>query len=123
MSKEANLKPFRTLAVASLTTGVLMDREGFGGVHEAAEHIMGGPIWTHEFADEKLCNEMRGKVSEFAPWMPMDIPDGQWEAIGKRLIEEHGETVLCPKGDGGFRTKGPITTLVEMIGGRDDDLP
>lgn len=34
----------------------------FNDIHEYAERIMGRPIWTHQFADQKLADEIKEKA-------------------------------------------------------------
>jgi hypothetical protein len=31
----------------------------FGDIHEYAEKVLGRPVWSHEFADEKLVEELK----------------------------------------------------------------
>lgn len=33
----------------------------FSDLHEYAEKVLGRPIWTHEFADEDVANELKEK--------------------------------------------------------------
>lgn len=53
-------KSFKTTAVIGLTSGILYG--DFGELHELAEWVAGHPIWTHEFADQKLHDRLREKV-------------------------------------------------------------
>lgn len=46
--------------VVSAYTGILMC--DFGDMHEYIEKVMGRPIWTHEFADYKLWDQIKEKV-------------------------------------------------------------
>lgn len=46
--------------VVSAYTGVLMC--DFGDMHEYVEKKLGRPIWTHEFADKNVWEEIREKV-------------------------------------------------------------
>lgn len=34
----------------------------FEDIHELAEEVLGRPTWTHEFASERLAEELREKV-------------------------------------------------------------
>ncbi len=34
--------------ILSLMTGTLVSPDGIGGVHRLAEHMAGGPVWTHQ---------------------------------------------------------------------------
>lgn len=58
-------REFPTAVIASLTTGVLLCE--FSKMHEAAEYVMGHPIWTHHFADEALNRAMRHKIMRPPP--------------------------------------------------------
>lgn len=40
-------RDFPTAVIASLSSGVLLCE--FTDMHEAAEYLMGHPIWTHQF--------------------------------------------------------------------------
>jgi hypothetical protein len=46
--------------VVSAYTGFLMC--DFGDVHEYVEKKLGRPIWTHEFADKSIWEEIREKI-------------------------------------------------------------
>ena len=67
-------KTFSTAAVVSLSSGVLLC--DFSKMHELAEHLMGHPIWTHQFASKTLWNRMRGKLLEQHPALPSTEPKG-----------------------------------------------
>ena len=54
------MKTFPLSAFLSLVTGRSWGE--FHEMHGLAEHVMGHPIWTHEFASEKLWTEMRARV-------------------------------------------------------------
>ena len=43
--------------IVSIYTGVLMC--DFRIVHKRAEELLGRPIWTHEFADDKIVEELK----------------------------------------------------------------
>ena len=46
--------------IISAYTGYLMC--DFGAMHKYIEEKLGRPIWTHEFASEKIMEEIREKV-------------------------------------------------------------
>lgn len=46
--------------VVSAYTGYLMT--DWGLLHRFIEERLGRPVWTHEFADEKLLEEIRAKI-------------------------------------------------------------
>lgn len=66
------VREFPTAVIASLSTGISLCE--FSLMHEAAEFLMGHPIWTHHFADKTLWNEMRAAVAEQCPGMPTELP-------------------------------------------------
>ena len=45
----------------SAYTGYLLVPD-FSDVHEFCERILGGPIYTHEFIDEKIVEEIKEKL-------------------------------------------------------------
>ncbi len=65
-------RQFPTAVVASISTGILLCSK-FAEMQEAAEYLMGRPIWTHQFADKKLCDEMKQIILEQCPDMPTEI--------------------------------------------------
>lgn len=44
--------------IVSAYTGYLLC-DSFSDVHEYVEKILGRPVWTHEFADERIHKEIR----------------------------------------------------------------
>jgi hypothetical protein len=58
-------KRFSATAVIGLYTGYLLS--SFSEMHEAAEQLMGHPIFTHEFADRSLVNNMKKKLLSLFP--------------------------------------------------------
>jgi hypothetical protein len=96
-------RDFPTEMIATLCSGVMVTDGGFSKVHEAAEFLMGHPIWTHHFADKKLWDEMQRTVLEQCPGMPTDlsgIDKTNWQAKRDELIKEFGATVKIRKGGG-----------------------
>ena len=101
MVKEIETKQYPTEVIASLSSGVLFC--DFSAVHEAAEFLMGHPIWTHHFADKDLCREMQATILEQCPGMPTEFPGVTKENYIARIAalkEEIGETCLIRKGGG-----------------------
>lgn len=52
----------REAAIITMYTGVLIG--SFAEAHGYAEELMGCPIWTHEFADRELCDEIKAKAKQ-----------------------------------------------------------
>jgi hypothetical protein len=49
----------REAAIVTAYTGILIG--AFSDFHQYAEEVMERPIWTHEFADKDVWNELREK--------------------------------------------------------------
>ena len=94
-------RDFPTAVIASLSTGVLLCK--FEEMHEAAEFLMGHPIWTHHFADANLMDEMRRTIAEQCPGMPMMgyLEGGEtWRDQLSKIEADIGKTVRIQKGGG-----------------------
>jgi hypothetical protein len=97
----AETREFPTAVIASLSTGVLLCK--FGDMHEAAEYLMGHPIWTHHFADHALTSEMKRTIAEQCPGMPTEIEGVTKDNYLTKLVAieaEIGKTVRIRKGGG-----------------------
>lgn len=81
-------------ALAGLTTGILMT--DFSAFHEAAEHVMGHPIWTHQFP--VLHEKIKGAVLRQFPDMPTEVGGDGWEATRDAVRERYGSAVEVQKG-------------------------
>jgi hypothetical protein len=94
-------REFPTAVIASLSSGVLLC--GFDQMHEAAEYLMGHPIWTHHFGSKDLWQAMQKKVLEQCPGMPTAVEGVTAENYAERMAEiesEIGPAVVIRKGDG-----------------------
>lgn len=94
-------REFPTPVIASLSSGVLVCE--FSALHEAAEYLMGHPIWTHHFASKDMWKEMQSTILEQCPGMPTDMPGvnkENWPEHRDRLIAELGPVVRIRKGGG-----------------------
>ncbi len=93
-------REFSTAAIASISSGVLLC-EDFGKMAEAAEYLMGHPIWTHHFADKQLCDDMKRTIAEQCPGMPTELEGGPtWRAQLAEIESKFGKTVRIRKGSG-----------------------
>lgn len=94
-------REFPTEVVASLSSGVLLCQ--FSDMHEAAEFLMGHPIWTHHFADKVLWKSMQDAILAQYPAMPTEMagvtPDNVEERVSG-LHSELGAVVSIQGGDG-----------------------
>lgn len=95
-------RDFPTPVITSITTGVLLC--SFGDMHEAAEFLMGHPIWTHHFADKRLVSEMKQTIAEQCPGIPMSAPEtinrDNWQDYVAQLVADIGPVVRIRKGSG-----------------------
>lgn len=94
-------RDFPTAVIASISTGVLLCK--FDELHQAAEFLMGHPIWTHHFGSKDLWQEMQRTILEQCPGMPIDAPGitkDNWPEFKAKLESELGETVKIRKGSG-----------------------
>lgn len=109
-------KTFSTASLASLTSGMLLCK--FSEMHEAAEYLMGHPIWTHEFGSKALWDLMRSKLLEQHPGLPRDadgVSEANWQEFLAAACASLGETLTITKGDE-LRAADPATTARAMIG-------
>ena len=94
-------RDFPTAVIASLSTGTLLCK--FGDMHEAAEFLVGHPIWTHHFASKPLWEAMQRSILEQCPWMPTEIEgvtkDNYLEKVAA-LEAEFGKVVRIRRGTG-----------------------
>lgn len=88
-------------ALASLTTDVLMST--FDEVHEAAEHLLGRPVFTHELARPEIAAQLCAAVVARFPDMPTEEP-ADWRATAVDLRARYGAAVAV---EGGPKTTPP----------------
>jgi hypothetical protein len=94
-------REFPTAVIASISTGVLLCP--FSDLHEAAEFLMGHPIWTHHFASKELSAAMKGAVRGQCPDMPTEIAGVTAENYREKVVEleaKLGPTIAIQKGAG-----------------------
>ena len=94
-------RDFPTAVIASISTGVLLCK--FDEMHQAAEYLMGHPIWTHHFGQKSLWEEMQKTILEQCPGMPTDAPGitkDNWPEFKAKLEGDLGATVKIRKGGG-----------------------
>lgn len=99
--------------LGSITSGTLLI-EPFSKVHEAIEHIVGHPVWTHEIPGVRAT--ARAEVMRLYPGMPDgDVADFRGCAEG--LLKTYGDAIPMPKGTA-TRDKSPLATLVDALAAR-----
>lgn len=94
-------REFPTAVIASISTGVLLCK--FGDMHEAAEYLMGHPIWTHHFASKELSENMRKAVLDQCPGMPTAVPGvtaENYQECVAAIEAEIGPVCVIRKGGG-----------------------
>ena len=99
----AETRDFPTTIIASLSSGVMLCDGGFSQIHEAAEFLMGHPIWTHHFANKELWADMQRMLLEQCPGLPTDVNNITKENYQQKLAEieaEVGKTVRIRRGSG-----------------------
>jgi hypothetical protein len=111
----SDTREFPTRVIASLSSGVLLC--DFSAMHEAAEYLMGHPIWTHHFADKDLWQEIQRTIAEQCPGMPLDlsvVTKDNFEHIAQKLECEIGKTVTIRKG-GGLTARLPTDGIPDHV--------
>ena len=112
------VREFPTAAIASLSSGVMLCK--FDEMHQAAEFLMGHPIWTHHFASEPLWEAMCKAVLEQCPGMPLKadashVNKDNWQEFAAELEARFGKTVKIKRGGG--------DTAMHPLDGIPDDQP
>lgn len=113
-------KSYPVEVVLSATTGVLLKHHGFDELHELAEHVLGHPVWTHEFADAGTVRRLRDAVlaqhpalRDAEPW----APDGDLAAYLAGYVERararYGATLEVEAGTG-ERTESPLASMQRL---------
>jgi hypothetical protein len=94
-------RDFPVAVIASISSGVLLCK--FSEMHEAAEYLMGHPIWTHHFGSKDLWKEMQKTILQQCPGMPTEaagINGSNWLDFKTKLEGDLGEIVKIRKGGG-----------------------
>lgn len=94
-------RDFPVAVIASISTGILLCK--FNEMQEAAEFLMGHPIWTHQFGDRTFVDEMSRTITEQCPGMVTEAPgiDGSnWKEFAAKLEADLGKMVTIRKGGG-----------------------
>jgi hypothetical protein len=97
----AEIRDFSTAIIASLSTGITLCE--FSEIGDAAEFLLGHPIWSHHLSDETICSDIKRMIAEQCPGMPADLQNVSTENYRDhivRLEREFGKTVKIRKGSG-----------------------
>lgn len=108
-------REFPTEVIASISSGILLC--SFSEMHEAAEFLMGHPIWTHHFASPDIWKRMTDRVLQQHPLMPKKldvtgVTPENWLEYKAKLIKSLGAIVRITKGDGSTE-KSPLDGIPE----------
>ncbi len=112
-------KPFPLHAVLTLATGFVWGP--FGDAHELAEHLMGYPVWTHEFVSlhDELSRRANALHPEFASIPKSAYPTSPEDCAAKLAAQEarFGSTIDVPGGRDERTDRGEIVTPTKCPGG------
>lgn len=98
---EQESKSFPTAALASLSSGTSLIN--FSEIHQAAEYLMGHPIWTHHFASKDLWSRMSKTLLAQHPQLPTKLEGVTRETYREHLAELEGrlgKELTIKRGDG-----------------------
>ena len=109
-------RAFPTAVLASLSSGVLLCK--FHDMHEAAEYLMGHPIWTHHFANKELWGKMRKTLLAQCPGLPLDMKD-----VTKENYMEHVASLEAELGALCMIRKGTGETAMHPLEGIPEGKP
>jgi len=88
----------KTSTALTLATTICYE-ESFSDIHQAAEFLMGHPIWTHEFDDKEIWNDLRARILYAVPALALFQPqEGAWKEDLVRVCADLGPTVTIQKG-------------------------
>lgn len=90
-------KSFDPAVLATLTTGTLL-MEPFSLAHEAAEWVLGHPVWTHQFPT--MMPKLRAAVLAQFPDMPVGSVGERYAAVRDEVRARYGAAVEVARGSG-----------------------
>lgn len=121
----SDTRPFEIAAIGGLVSGYLLTERGFDKIHELAEHVIGHPLWTHEFAEKTLWNRCRAALVAQHPDLA-DMPAFDEAACHRtkdagdittylneyvaNLRARYGDTLQIQKGEA-QRTESPMESM------------
>ena len=113
MADPSATKTFDARVIGTLTTGIVLLAD-MPAIHEAFEHVLGHPVWTHELADKAVWKAATTNIVAAHPKFPTSKP-ADWQALAEELVVRYPDGVTLPRGTG-FRRADPLTTLREIAG-------
>jgi len=114
-----SMKQFSIEAILGLVGGRILKEGIFGEMHELGEHVLGHAVWTHEFADRALSEQMRTllvaqypALGELEAWNRESDDDLKTylAAYVERQRVKYGSSLPIERGSG-RRTENPIESL------------
>lgn len=111
---EMETKMISPVALAGITTAVLLEQDGFSKIHEAFEWIMGHPVWTHEMPG--AWSRARALVLDQFPEMPGegDVEARGFAAVADEVRQRYGNAVEVRQGTD-KRTANPVETAEAVM--------
>lgn len=117
------MKPFPLHAVLTLATGRVWGP--FSDAHALAEHLVGHPVWTHEFVflADALQGMARAALPGSANIAEAEIPTSHKDVAEKLAVQvaKFGAFVKVAPGNE-VREADPLTTLRAVLDGGSDAL-
>lgn len=115
-------KEWPLAVVLSLTTGKFLC-DSFGDLHALAEHVDGGPIWTHEFAHKPTWDRLAAAVFQQHPQLrsfdASDVHDkASAEMAVMRGVQSFGTSLVIGSPNLPLRDKHPLEVLAEVSPGK-----
>lgn len=110
-------KDFDIGVLLTATTGKLLCP--FADFHSFAEHLTGGPVWTHEFALEGFSERIRDAVLRQHPDLPTEMGNVDKDNWRKRVADAEEQYGCAREVDPDLslcRTCDPLETLQEVAG-------
>lgn len=110
------IKQFSLGALLSLITGKLLCE--FSEMHSLTEHILGHPVWSHEFGSREMFEKIRGKCLSQFPQLDVNadhITRENWEANLAEWTKQFGAS-FDVRGGHEERTEHPLESLQRMVG-------
>lgn len=119
-------KSYPIETVLSLTTGFLL-KIPFGDMHELAEHVLGYPVWTHEFADAGTWTRIKEALFAQHPSLQdaevFDRASAKLDLVTylpryvARAVAKYGPTLEIESGMS-ERTESPFASAQRLMGDR-----
>lgn len=110
----AGERAFPALVLACMTTGTALMEGAMSPIHEAAEHILGHPVWTHEFAEKAVWTRLREAIRAHHPSLPFGTPEN-WQHTRDEVLARFPDPLVMPRGQD-QRAEDPIASATCIMG-------